>query len=241
MSTNGTVFCYLLVGSPSKPWPSSSYIPARIDSIDLRISANPSSPHFALSFPEIDLLSGSLVNPHYLTAMGIPYIQVEWNATSPVDLRTLEARNQLWVGLGSGGSVGWYILGSSPYSTFAVTNSGLVTVDLFTASNDLPWPSSHFDLSNITEVYLRFADGLPGGTVTISRPSVEGISKAAVRSVWVTLANKYDVHTLMLDTSIVSGGVDSYAYVEYSISTLIADGYLRAMMAGPDVSLYQFT
>ncbi|MCW4047205.1 MAG: hypothetical protein NWE99_06550 [Candidatus Bathyarchaeota archaeon] len=175
-------------------------------------------------------------------ASNVLLFTIQFSAGSDVFIKDIIENRRMWVGVGSGGIVGWYLLGSSASSTYNLSDNGTVLISMNVGSPDKPWVSSTYDSSYVTSFILRiFIQGYPKNSheyLTLSSFSIKAFSYD-INNVVLNLWQKYKIDYVIFDRSIISGATRAIEQYAVASSFLVNDDVLIPIFVGEYVQLYR--
>ncbi|MDG7002017.1 MAG: hypothetical protein JRN15_23195, partial [Nitrososphaerota archaeon] len=142
---------------------------------------------------------------------------------------------QLWIGLRSSSTIGWYILGEGANS-YVISHPNS-TYDFFlSVGNPSPvWPSSTYNSSSVADLVLRFPANQT--SITMSLPELFGTKGTIVDPRWFNMITSYQIQYLLLDKSVVSGNLTSPQFDNDLLAALSTGNHITSIFNGTDLEL----
>lgn len=177
-----------------------------------------------------------------LDASGSAFFMLEFSAEPMAFIENMLRNGSLWVGISCyEGTTGWYLLGSSPVSSYRVSDSTIL-VSMLVGFPDKPWVASTYNSSSVTGFVFRiFSQELsnsPYEDLLFSSVSIK-VSSGDIDPSKLDLWARRGVKYVIFDSSIIDGA--AIPSEQYSLTTklLIDKGIFIQIFAGKYIQLYK--
>ena len=165
------------------------------------------------------------------------FVDAVFGLVNWTSIKNLINQGAVWIGLASDNIVGWYVLGSTTDNSYVANLNGSLNLYLKVGSPDKPFPASTYDASRVTGMIIKINSLTT--KISLPLPSLYTVNGYSVNPAWLSSLQKYGIHYLLLDTSIVSGVVASNQNVSSILATLGANGIVRLIYNGTFIELWE--